>query len=288
MAKKSISVTIDKKLNEEIFRLYTKLQSEAMNKDGKLTKISFSKVLNAILGYGIEELFSEGEEKIWEYIQSLTKIEEDTKKRKKISQKEPKKVKTKLKVPKEEIKDPIRSSKFKDEAIAKILKARVKERSIGLKSTIDTHREIERKLSSLESAKSEEEIKEAEENIRDVVHKKIKDSVESGADRGQLKEMAGTIKDKMADLDKETSSSQSKVVQQMSEALISISKKLEENSKKLESFAQSESKKIDMIAEKLTSSKEKRRKIEKKELDEYLGILKKKKTYEGEDHVTFD
>ncbi len=71
MAKIPISVSIDEKLNEEVYRLYTKLQSEAIKQNGKITKISFSKILNAILTYGLEKLLAQGDDKIWKYVEKV-------------------------------------------------------------------------------------------------------------------------------------------------------------------------------------------------------------------------
>lgn len=71
MSKIPISVSIDEKLNKDVFNLYTKLQSETMKQNGKMTKISFSKVLNAVLIYGLGKLLDDGDGKIWEYLERV-------------------------------------------------------------------------------------------------------------------------------------------------------------------------------------------------------------------------
>ena len=69
---------------------------------------------------------------------------------------------------------------------------------------------------------------------------------------------------------------------------MSVLQRLEENSKRLEEIAKAETKKIDMLAERLTDDKSKRQKLEKKEVEQYLSYLKKKKTDDGEDIIAFD
>jgi len=148
--------------------------------------------------------------------------------------------------------------------------------------------DLEKKIAQLQKAKTKKEIDKAEEHIIESVQKEIKDTIDSGANRQEVKDVVGSMKDFMSNLSKSVVDNQSNVINQMTKALGAITQKIEENSKKLETFAEAEDKKISMLADQLVSDKSKRHKIRKEEVEQYLGHLKKKKTDDGEERVSFD
>ena len=110
---------------------------------------------------------------------------------------------------------------------------------------------------------------------------------DSGAGHEDVRQVASTLKDQVSQLSSSTLKS-GDASDPLSKALVEVLNRLEDNSRRLESIAEIQSKKIDLLAEKLISPKDKRKKEENAEVKKYASVLKKKKTDEGEDIIAFD
>lgn len=187
--------------------------------------------------------------------------------------------------PKEEMppEGPVKKESSKD-----ALSTATDDDGINLLKSFSENLEIQKRLKEVQDAETEQEKILAEQRIVENVHDELKEVMESGAGHEDLKNIVSTLKNELAGVSTAIVEKQSKVLEQVTSALGIMLQKIEDNSKRLETIAESESKKIDMLAEELTDGKFKRKKIAKKEIEQYLSHLKTKKSDEGEDRVSFD
>ena len=136
-------------------------------------------------------------------------------------------------------------------------------------------------MQQLKGAKTEEETEKAKDQVLEGVQKEISDAIKTGASHDDLLNMVRHIQGSVIQLNQGVKQENSQAAAQISDTLLMLSKKIDENKK-------AEDKKIEAITEKLTDSRTKMKRTEDKEIQDYLQVLKKKKTDETEDRITFD
>ncbi len=199
---------------------------------------------------------------------------------KKIKEEEPKKEEKKLKQKEEEKKE-----------IKSIEKPKVEEepkKEVSKKEVKIAKEKLEKEMNKLRKAKTEAETAQAEKKIVDSIYKELDEAIDSGADQKQVASVIESIKGELFDFSRSVKQDQSKVTDQLTAALFAILHKLEENSKRLESIATLGDKKVGLFTKKVYDNDTKRKKQETKEIEKYLDYLKKKKTEEGDDLISFE